>query len=180
MTASKRIRKVATEAKASFVINRLKSEATIGATEMMAECMVPDAPDTATPAAKVQINGEQALILQVLRAADSTGGLTRLEIEQAVQMSHSFVTLRLKGLQEQLLVCGCAPRAGSQATVWGITPAGRRAYWTYRHKMELAATKALAAPALTYNTRGQAYVPPTNVYYRNAGNTHIASQGVRC
>ena len=180
MTASKRIRKVATEAKASFVINRIKAVETIGATEMMAECMVPDAPGTITPAAKVQINGEQALILQVLRAADSTGGLTRLEIEQAVQMSCSFVKLRLKGLHEQLLVCICAPRIGSRMAVWGITTAGRRAYWAYRHKMELAATKALAAPALTYNTQGQTYVPSANAYYRNAGHGHIASHGVRC
>jgi hypothetical protein len=180
MTVRKRIRQPATEARACFVINRVKAAETIGATEMMAECMVPDAPGTSAPIAKVQINGEQALILQVLRAADSAGGLTRLELEQAVQMCRTFARRQLIGLHEQLLVHELPLRLGSRATVLGITLAGWRAYWTYRHKLELAATKALAAPALTYNTRGQAYVPAANAYYRNNGNVHIASQGVKC
>ena len=59
-----------------------------------------------------------------------------------------------------------------------VSMAGNRALLAHQRAEAAKAVVVVAPP--TYNTHGTHYEPPKRVFYRNAGNAHIASHGVGC
>lgn len=58
------------------------------------------------------------------------------------------------------------------------TMVGARALGAYQDEQEAKAV--VKVPPAAFNTKGTEYKPTTQAYYRNSGNRHIASAGVRC
>lgn len=164
----------------NVLINREKAARTANAAATMGQMPPePEATEWHTRGREL-INADQALILQTLLDAATQGGPSQPELERATPLARAQISRALLDLRERGLAVEATPKTGRAAIKWGVSMHGRRAFWHYMHKLQQDAERALAAPPPTYNTKGQAYVPPSNVYYRNAGHTHIASHGVRC
>lgn len=182
MTASRRIRSPRAD-KANILINREKAALTAGATAMMG----PDFPQ-ACPAERRTgreiINADQALILQDLRDAGPKGGLTMTELVLIEREMHGLyrgpVARAMADLRERELVIELSPKQGNVGAKWGASMQGRRAFFDHLRQVQKLADRAAAAPPPTFNTKGSSYTPPANVFYRNNGNKHIPSLGVRC
>ena len=183
MTASRRIRSPRAD-KANILINREKAALTAGATAMMGPDF-PQACPTERRTGREIINADQALILQSLRHAGPKGGLTMTELvlveRERNGLYRGSVERAMADLRERELVIELTPKQhGRIVAKWGASIQGRRAEVEYTRHQQKLADRAAAAPPPTFNTKGSSYTPPANVFYRNNGNTHIPSLGVRC
>lgn len=179
MTKSRGIRKPRID-KINVLINREKAALTKGATAMMGQPAPTDAPEPATPPhSREIINAAQALILQALRDASATG-LSCPELVTVCELSRTVIVPQLVDLRERGLVYEQVPKTGQKPIKWGVSMLGRRTLFDYLRLVRAATERAMATRAPTYNTHGTTYEPPVGVYYRNNGNRHIPSAGVRC
>ena len=124
------------------------------------------------------INATQAAMLDVLRDGVEPSTCANLFAKMGISRAHGMQ--QMQGLRDQELVTEVTPYSPKIPATWSISMAGKRALCDYARKLEWAANRAMAAPPPTRDTLGTFYTPPSNVYYRNAGHTHIASHGVRC
>lgn len=122
------------------------------------------------------INALQAEMLEALRAAPEP--LTLTQIEAAVSKAESACMRSMADLRERELVDVVRKGAGRLPMLIGISRTGSRALAAHKRRQAAPARDVVAPP--TYNTAGQPYVPPRQVYYRNEGNRHIASRGFPC
>lgn len=129
---------------------------------------------------KTHINAGQANVLQALRNDVNQDGLTHLRLQEVCEMCRTVMVRHMLDLREYALVVELEPPGVKKAALWGISMAGRRALADYDHKLDLAATRAMRVAPPSRSIWGTHYTPPSNVYYRNNGNRHIASAGVLC
>lgn len=127
----------------------------------------------------------QAELLDLMR--DALGPLSRRELLAGAHMSRTMMKRHLLKLQGAGLLDvtlavhqADAPgdKRGNKAYLYSITRTGSRALARHKRLIKLAAQEIVPPP--TYNTAGTFYEPPPRSYYRNEGNKHIASAGVRC
>jgi len=122
------------------------------------------------------INARQAEILGVLVTCESANADKLL---QASGMGRSTLSREVSDLRERELVH--SQRGGHHRTlVYVATVDGRLALQAYSRQCAPQAAGPDAAKKSTISFFGDPYVPPTTAYYRNNGNVHIASRGLRC
>lgn len=123
----------------------------------------------------VTLTPQQALVLDALR---KVGPCTQKELRALTGMGQTYLQRAHRELLELELLTTDPDRAKPAPMTLTITRTGSRALARHKRLVELAAQDIVPPP--TYNTFGTSYAPPPRSYYRNAGNKHIASVGVRC
>ena len=121
----------------------------------------------------------------LLGAMQAVGTMTLVELCAITGVGRTMAMRHLADLRARDLVTQDKPvpqpdqpKSGHPAWLYNTTRAGDRALARYKRKAEDATNEVVPPP--TFTTCGQPYEPPKQAYYRNSGNTHIASAGVPC
>jgi len=123
----------------------------------------------------VTLTPQQSAVLDALR---EVGPSTLKDLKALTGLGQTYLqraNIQLLGLE--LLTTDYDPTKIVPMTLT-ITRTGSRALARHKRLVELAAQDIV--PPATFNTKGTEYKPTTQAYYRNSGNRHIASAGVRC
>lgn len=123
----------------------------------------------------VTLTAKQALVLDALR---EVGTSTLKELKALTGLGQTYLQRAHHELLALELLTSDFDRSTLQPMTLTITRTGSRALARHKRQIELAAQDIVPPP--TYNTAGTFYEPPPRSYYRNEGNTHIASRGVGC
>lgn len=125
------------------------------------------------------ITEQEAALLTALRKAKISMSLD--DARKASGLTHRLFHPAQIALRERKLVDNDPHRGHANIVLLRITTLGKRHLTAYMRAIEQAqATRPAIVPPPTYNTAGTDYVPSTTGYYRNSGNKHIKSVGVRC
>lgn len=123
----------------------------------------------------VTLTPQQAAVLDALR---DQGTCTLKDLKAATCLGQTYLQRTHHELLGLELLTSDYDRSTLQPMTLTITRTGSRALARHKRQIELAALEIVPPP--TYNTAGTTFTPPPRSYYRNAGNAHIASHGVRC
>jgi len=118
----------------------------------------------------------QQVLLALFAQADTPQSL--LEISTSLGWSDSMTKRYVAALLGADLIELVRFRSRGQRSLYGPTGIGRSV--ANGQSRSWAARAGTGVPPPTFTTAGSVYQPDQRSYYRNDGNTHIDSYGVRC
>lgn len=123
----------------------------------------------------VTLTPQQATVLDALR---EVGPSTLKDLKALTSLGQTYLQRAHHELLALELLTSDFDRSTLQPMTLTITRTGSQALARHKRLVELAAQDIVPPP--TFTTAGTTFTPPPHSYYRNEGNTHIASRGVGC
>lgn len=131
---------------------------------------------------KLVLTEAHVKVLEALREAQPMG-ITQLSKFPGLSRRSALSDVCADLLEHGLLVADkqpSPPGGGSPIRAYSLSMAGCRALAAHKRLQDAARMKEGLVKGPTYNIFEHNYNPPTHHYYRNNGNVHISSAGVRC